>query len=92
MYVRSSDANAPSCISVLLINVFQEFTVHTDFTCALTFDIVPKYIDYYVEILSGGNGHGGPILLARREFHQSATLPPTDTFTTTVCLAVRLSA
>jgi len=57
------------------------FTVHADFTCALSFGIVPEYIDYYVKVLSGGNGHIPPILLGRREFHQSFNTPPTDTFT-----------
>jgi hypothetical protein len=58
----------------------------------LRFGIVPKYIDYYVEVLSGGNGHNPPILLGRREFHQSFNTPPTDTFTAFVSpLALKIS-
>ncbi|KAF8340033.1 hypothetical protein F5887DRAFT_979608 [Amanita rubescens] len=56
------------------------FTVHADFTCSLYFGITPIYIDYYIEVGSGGTGHLGPVLLGRRKFHQSFNTPPTDTF------------
>jgi len=58
----------------------QFFTVHADFTCSLYFGITPIYIDYYIEVGSGGTGHLGPVLLGRRKFHQSFNTPPTDTF------------
>ncbi|KZP16725.1 hypothetical protein FIBSPDRAFT_1047360 [Athelia psychrophila] len=60
------------------------FTVHADFTCSLYFGIVPEYIDYYIEVTSNNNGHEPPILLARREFHQSTGTPPTDTFSASI--------
>lgn len=59
------------------------FTVHTDFTCAVSaeFDIVPKFLDYYIEVPGQlNNGHEQPILLARRKFHHNRNTPPIDTF------------
>lgn len=42
---------------------------------------MPKYLGYYIEVLTNNNGHESPILLARREFDISSTF---DIFTTTV--------
>ena len=68
----------------------QSFTVHADFTCSLYFGIVPEYIDYYIEVPTNNNGHEPPILLARREFHQSTGTPPTDTFSASVSVTCLL--
>ncbi|KAH7915634.1 hypothetical protein BJ138DRAFT_1141332 [Hygrophoropsis aurantiaca] len=54
------------------------FTVHADFTCAISnYGINPQYTDYYIEVPENNNGHEPPILVARR----TLTSPPTDTFT-----------
>ncbi|KAF7975926.1 hypothetical protein HWV62_8197 [Athelia sp. TMB] len=66
------------------VAVGDSFTVHADFTCSLYFGIVPEYIDYYIEVPTNNNGHEPPILLARREFHQSTGTPPTDTFSASI--------
>lgn len=66
----------------------QAFTVHADFSCSLYFGIVPEYIDYYVKGISSGTGEFTPVLLGRREFHQSLNTPPIDTFSATVCILV----
>ncbi|KZP10454.1 hypothetical protein FIBSPDRAFT_867698 [Athelia psychrophila] len=66
------------------VKVGGSFTVHADFTCSLYFNIIPKYIDYYIEVTANNNGHEPPILLARREFHHSTGTPPTDTFSTSI--------
>ncbi|KZT40362.1 hypothetical protein SISSUDRAFT_1044252 [Sistotremastrum suecicum HHB10207 ss-3] len=48
----------------------ETFSINADFTCAVQqFNIVPKYLDYYIEVLeNSNNGHEPPILLARRQF------------------------
>ncbi|KZS91787.1 hypothetical protein SISNIDRAFT_413687, partial [Sistotremastrum niveocremeum HHB9708] len=58
------------------------FTINADFNCAVNqFGIVPKYLDYYIEVLeNSNNGHEPPILLARRTFDQSASPSLTDNF------------
>ncbi|KAK0229478.1 hypothetical protein EDD85DRAFT_889862 [Armillaria nabsnona] len=60
-----------------------DFTIHVDFGCAVNwFGIVPRYIDFYIEVPSGNNGHEPPILLARRDFTLPAPpLSPAFTFT-----------
>ncbi|KZT37294.1 hypothetical protein SISSUDRAFT_1006312 [Sistotremastrum suecicum HHB10207 ss-3] len=60
------------------------FAINTDFTCSVDqFSIVPKYLDYYIEVPeNSNNGHEPPVLLARRQFSTSHGL--TDSFTTTV--------
>ncbi|KZP17709.1 hypothetical protein FIBSPDRAFT_714409, partial [Athelia psychrophila] len=57
--------------------------IYTNLTCPLSpqYEIVPKYLDYYIEVLTNNNGHELPILLARREFDTSLTF---DNFTTTI--------
>ncbi|KAJ6510723.1 hypothetical protein C8R45DRAFT_1088871 [Mycena sanguinolenta] len=56
------------------------FTVHVDLTCAKVLGYLPTYMDYYIEVLSGNNGHEAPILLARRTYNP-ASIAPADTFT-----------
>ncbi|KAG7441338.1 uncharacterized protein BT62DRAFT_923428 [Guyanagaster necrorhizus] len=44
------------------------FTVHIDYACAVELGVVPTYIDTYIEVPEGNNGHEPPILLDRRTF------------------------
>ncbi|KAJ7028597.1 ricin B lectin domain-containing protein [Mycena alexandri] len=68
----------------LTLSLGQPFTVTVNFTCAIEgFGIVPTYLDYYIEVLIGNNGHEPPIYIARRTYNQSAS-PPVDTFTATL--------
>ncbi|KZS88442.1 hypothetical protein SISNIDRAFT_498025 [Sistotremastrum niveocremeum HHB9708] len=50
-----------------------KFTITANFTCGINqYNIVPKYIDYYIEVPENvNNGHEPPILLARRTFSKS---------------------
>jgi hypothetical protein len=64
------------------IDAAQSFTVTANLTCAIAKGNTPTYLEYYIEVLTNNNGHEAPILLARRTYN--ATLPPVDTFTTTV--------
>ncbi|KZP17697.1 hypothetical protein FIBSPDRAFT_746644, partial [Athelia psychrophila] len=52
-------------------------TITTDFTCSLTYTIVPNYIDFYIEDHINNNGQELPILLAHRQFYS-----PVDKLTT----------
>ncbi len=46
------------------------------------FGIIPRYIDFYIEVPSGNNGYEPPILLARQDFGLPAPpLSPAFTFT-----------
>ncbi|KAG5642036.1 hypothetical protein DXG03_003762 [Asterophora parasitica] len=57
----------------------QKISINVNFSCGIQqFNIVPKYLDYYLEVQEGNNGHQPPILLARREFKTGAT---SDSFT-----------
>ncbi|KAG6853970.1 hypothetical protein C0991_011832 [Blastosporella zonata] len=64
-----------------------EIIVTVDLTCAInSFDIIPKYLDYTIEVSSASNAikppiSVPPILLARRDFPAGAT---SDVFTTQV--------
>ncbi|PBK87828.1 hypothetical protein ARMGADRAFT_1016415 [Armillaria gallica] len=60
-----------------------DFTINVDFGCAVNyFGIIPRYIDFYIEVPSGNNGYEPPILLARRDFGVPAPpLSPAFTFT-----------
>ncbi|KAJ7256083.1 hypothetical protein C8J57DRAFT_1075208 [Mycena rebaudengoi] len=85
-------ASAQSCPEALRFGNFQvspstlapgdSFTVTANLTCAIAKGNTPTYLDYYIEVLTNNNGHEAPILLARRTYN--ATLPPVDTFTTTL--------
>jgi translation initiation factor 2 gamma subunit (eIF-2gamma) len=48
------------------------------------YDIVPKFIDYYLEVPTNNNGHEPPVLLARRTFANTPGAP-FDSFNGTVC-------
>ncbi|KZT35059.1 hypothetical protein SISSUDRAFT_1131387 [Sistotremastrum suecicum HHB10207 ss-3] len=57
-----------------------EFTITHNLTCAVTqYDIVPTFLDYYIEVPENqNNGFELPILLARRTFKNSSH--PVDEF------------
>ncbi|KAG6864173.1 hypothetical protein C0991_011876 [Blastosporella zonata] len=70
-------------VSPTTVNPGDEITVTVDLTCAVNhFGIIPKYLDYTIEVPSASNnGHEPPIVIARREFAAGAT---SDVFTTQV--------
>jgi len=53
------------------------FTVTTNFTCSFTptYNIFPKFVDYYIEVPVNNNGHEPNILLARTTFAGNASFP-----------------
>ncbi|KAJ6529077.1 hypothetical protein DFH09DRAFT_1371126 [Mycena vulgaris] len=53
------------------------FTVNVDLTCTAAFGHIPTYLDYFIEVVTGNNGHEPPILLARRTFDPAAGLSDT---------------
>ncbi|KAJ7133461.1 hypothetical protein C8R44DRAFT_611748 [Mycena epipterygia] len=57
------------------------FTVVGNFTCSAVLGFTPTFLDYFIQVPVGNNGHEAPILVARRTYNQSAD-PPIDTFTT----------
>ncbi|EGN97643.1 hypothetical protein SERLA73DRAFT_184431 [Serpula lacrymans var. lacrymans S7.3] len=61
----------------------QAFDVHANLTCAIYFEIIPTYLDYYVEVLTDNNGHEPSIYLGRRDYTYNP-LSPVDTFTTSL--------
>ncbi|EIW84400.1 hypothetical protein CONPUDRAFT_163542 [Coniophora puteana RWD-64-598 SS2] len=72
------------------LTVGSGFTIHTDFSCARTFGIVPKYTDYYISVPEGNNGHEPPVLLYRRDYNPAGG--DWDTFTADVPAAFYFNA
>ncbi|KAG6910821.1 hypothetical protein DXG01_007136 [Tephrocybe rancida] len=70
-------------VSPTTVNPGDDITVTVDLNCAIkTFGIIPKYLDYTIEVPAAvNNGHEPPIVLARRDFAAGAT---SDVFTTKV--------
>ncbi|KAF8588085.1 hypothetical protein K439DRAFT_1406803 [Ramaria rubella] len=61
------------------------FTVLANFSCSVSRGIIPKFIDYYIEVPEAvNNGHEPPILVARRDFALVSGQAPIDQFTTTL--------
>lgn len=73
------------CINRMTCPLPQNININVDLTCAITnFDIVPKFLDYTIEVFApSNNGHEPPILLARRELEPGAL---SDSFTVPVRL------
>ncbi|KAG6845458.1 hypothetical protein H0H87_008818 [Tephrocybe sp. NHM501043] len=73
-------------VSPTTVNPGDEVTVTVDLNCAVNhFGIVPRYLDYTIEVPeASNNGHEPPILLARRDFTAGAT---SDVFTAKVPFA-----
>ncbi|KAF8064865.1 hypothetical protein FPV67DRAFT_158324 [Lyophyllum atratum] len=64
-------------------NPGDNINIHVDFSCGInTFGIVPKYLDYTIEVpAASNNGHEPPIVLARRVYLAGAE---SDIFTTQI--------